>query len=384
MAGNAFDRQVINTRERPLSSDINAAQSQVDRTLREFARSLFSARVGFSTSDLTGNPPNGFLGSAFKARASAVPGLSVVLDKGIGFEYLVDPASGVGGVSGVDDLSEFKPLCLLVDTTIAGIAAGDGANPRIDIIEVRMNRALGNPLSRDVLNPGTGVFVATSVNKTLSFTQDGSVGVVTDPAASTAAISYKQGIPGAVPVEPTVTAGYVKIATLKIPAALAAITKSNIIDQRPILCPAGLDKFHCDFTVPIGAATPPSGLRLFSQPGLELVVQKLDTANNNRFKVWLIGGAPPVDSRMSGHVLQANSATEFYTLQSAGNFGGQLTSGQVTDLANANISTPAQTWAVGTNYVACEFFLLHQAAGVTNAVVPASFIAVIDGSIKRY
>jgi hypothetical protein len=247
-----------------------------------------------------------------------------------------------------------------------------------------MNRVQGNPLSRDVLNTGTGVFVSTSVNKTMAFTLDGSVGVVTDPAASTAAISYKQGIPGAVPTEPSVTAGYVKIATLKIPTALAAITKSHVIDQRVILCPAGLDKFHCDFIVPIGAATPPSGLRLFSQPGLELVVQKLDVANNNRFKVWLIGGAPPVDSRMSGHVLQANSTSEFYTLQSAGNFGGQLSSGQVTDLANAAISTPAQTWAVGTNYVACEFFLLHQAAGVTNATVPASFIAVIDGSIKRY
>lgn len=387
MAGNGFDRQVLNSRERPLSSDINAAQSQLDRTVREVVKSLFTSRVGVGSSDLSGLPTSGFIGDAFKVRESAVPGLSVVLSKGLGFQYLVDPATSVGGVGGVDDLSEFKPLNLLVDTTIAGIAAGDGANPRIDIIEVRMNRALGNPLSRDVLNPGTGVFVPTSVNKTLSFTQDGSVSVVSDPAASTAAVSYKQGIPGAVPVEPTVTAGYVKIATLLIPTAAASITKANIIDQRTLLCPYGAMPVSVAGSIPAGAAAPPTSLVSNVPPGVEVAVVKIAQPAQYRFAVFFLGGALGANAALAlaGSVINsAGVPGTFNHLMPTLVQIGALAAPDIALLANAAISTPAATYPLGYPYAKVLFEAFRQQGATTDNGVPDPMSFAVSGVMHRY
>ena len=35
MANNGWDRQILNALEKPLSSDVNALQSQIDRAMRE-------------------------------------------------------------------------------------------------------------------------------------------------------------------------------------------------------------------------------------------------------------------------------------------------------------------------------------------------------------
>lgn len=384
---NRFDRTLINVRERPLSSDINTAQSQLDRSLREVLKSVFTGRVGSGTSDLSGNPPSGFLGDGFKARARGLGDMSVVLAKGNGFQYLPAdvPSPVVGAPGGTDDLCEFKPLALLADAVIAGVAAGDAANPRIDIIEVRMNRVVGNPLSRDVLDVGTGAFVATSVNKTLSFTQDGSVGVVVDPAISTAAVSYKQGIPGAVPVEPAVTPGYVRVTTLKIPATITTILKAHIIDQRPLLAADGLQQFTASLSLPFAAAAPTACV--FRGPaGLEMVIWRPNaTATNVRFKVFIIGGALPLGGTISAQAIKAFGGQEFvFVQQASGTIVGALTGGEVTDLSSGTRATPALTWPVGTPYIAAEFTAYHQNAGTTNNVVTDPLVFEISGTIQRY
>jgi hypothetical protein len=372
---NQFDRVIINSKERPLSSDINTLQSQIDRSVREVMKSLFTARVGEGTSDLSGLPQSGFIGDGFKVRASAVPGMSVVLSKGQGFQYLVDPVSGFGGVSGVDDLSEYKPLVLLADGTISGIAAGDATNPRIDIVEVRMNRVSGNPLSRDVLDVTTGAFVPTSVNKTLSFSQDGSSGVVVSPANSTMALGYKQGVAGVTPVEPSVTPGYVKVATIRVAAAATTITKANISDMRVPLCADGLQRVSCRFTVPVAAGTPPTSVFQDLPPGMEMLVHKTLDPSNQLFTVWFVGGAQPVRGVAVGSVVLGAAGPPFYSAQVIDTGVGVMDAPTVAILASATMTSNAQTFALGTPY----FFVSMQVDAA-----PASLTVDLLGTIKRY
>ena len=76
MANQAFEREILNPRERPLSSDINTAQSQLDRSMRETLQRLFQKRVSAS-SDASAAPVRGFIGDGLKVRADSPAGLSV-------------------------------------------------------------------------------------------------------------------------------------------------------------------------------------------------------------------------------------------------------------------------------------------------------------------
>src|SRR5574337_192482 len=138
--------------------------------------------------------------------------MSVLLKAGIGFlDAPSDVPTSVGGIVGADDLSPYKPLPLNADMAIAIDAAPSAGNERIDIIEVKQDRRVENPLSRDVLNTGTGLFVPTLVNKTLAFSLDGRNGRVVSPSNSTTGVGYKVGVAAAVgtALAPATTSGYV-------------------------------------------------------------------------------------------------------------------------------------------------------------------------------
>jgi len=384
MANNAFDRSIINLRERPLSSDINVAQSQLDRSLRDVLATMFvSNAVG---TDLPNPPQSGFLGAGLKVRPLAVPGLGVRVSAGLGFSYLpADLPSSIDGVVGLDDLSTYKPLPLLADATINGIPAGPGGgNTRTDIIEVKVARRGANPLSRDQLDTMTGLFVSGLVNKTLDFTLDGNTGIVSDPALSTAVISYKVGIVNG--AAPSVTPGYVKIATLVMDGTVASVTRGKIIDQRVILHPYGMMPFSATFGVPSGAATPPTGVLFSGPPGVEMVVYKNAQPAQYRFVVYIIGGAFGASPRgnMQGTVLRAFAAGEFFTLNYVGTTFGNLNSTQVAQLAGATLAAPALAFAVGQPYMATEFYCSRQAAGVTDNAVSDPVLVDIQGFLQRY
>ncbi len=387
MANNQFDRQVINLRERPLSSDINYLQSQIDRSLRELVLQVWKAKSS-GGSELAGNPISGFIGDGLKVRASSPAGLSVTVAAGLGF---LDSAGGaqvsaVGGVTGLDDLSRYKPLPLLADATINGVPAGPGAgNTRTDIVEVRMNRVLGNPLSRDTLDTLTGLFVSGNVNKTLAFTLDNSVGVVTDPAASTAAISYKVGLVNG--AEPAVTAGYVKLATIFTENGdmVGTVTRANIIDKRLLLAPYGMVPFSASFAVPSGAAAPPTSVLLNAPPGMEMVVSKHAAPLNSRFRVYLIGGnLAAARGNMQGSILRAFASGEFVSLNYGGTSFGTVDATVKAALANANISGPALSVPVGTSYMMTEFYGSRQAGATTDNAIPDPALVDIQGFVQRY
>lgn len=231
MAGEPFSREVINQYERPLSQDINFAQSQLDRSLRDVLRQLFS--------DVDGTIRSGFLQGGFLTTQSVVPAMSVLIAPGFGFEdSLSDVPVSIGGIVGVDDRSSYKPLVLTVAQTIAIDAAPSAGNERIDIIEVQVvDRRLENPTSRDVFNPGTGVFAANLVNKTLAFYLDGLTGRVVTPNPSATGIGYKVGAvaPVGFAVAPATTAGYVKVAQVYVGPGVTSIVNANITDSRVLI-----------------------------------------------------------------------------------------------------------------------------------------------------
>lgn len=291
MANNPFDRTIINPREKPLSQDINTAQAQLDYGMRAIMRALFAQRVSDSSS--AAGPVSGFLGDGFRVVPSSPNGMSVVVTHGIGFQDLTaDTPSAIDSVLGLDDLSSYKPLLLLANTTIAVPTAPGPGEERYDIIEVRANRLKGNPTSRLVFDPSTGAFNPDTVDKTLAFVVDGSVGTVIDPAVSTAALSYKTGVPAAFPASiPTTSPGYVKIAELYIVSGVASINNSHFSDWRKFLRPSGVLTASARIRVQWNGGSPiiHSVTGVVAPPGMQIAALA-EPGVRASLTVWCIGG----------------------------------------------------------------------------------------------
>jgi len=265
-----FDRVILHPREKPLSQDINRDSSQLDYALRFLAESLTNKRhTSFMPTSDANTPANGFLGNDFRVVPSAPADLFVTLKRGLGFYYdATDTPSGIDSVLGLDDLSPYKPVVLLNDVSFA-VPTPPGVNSRIDIIEVRWRRETTDASPRQVLDPATGAFSPNMLAKTLSFALDGSVGFVSDPSPSTAAISYKQGVVAASPVEPSTTPGYVKVARINVGTSVTQITASDIVDRRAIVAPGGVTRASGLFRVQWNGGAPlVTALSITAPPGV--------------------------------------------------------------------------------------------------------------------
>lgn len=248
---NPFDRTIINPRERPLGSDINQAQSQLDRTIRRVldlttrprwatlvepavapADYESKSRSETDTAGVSGVSAS-FVSDGFKARAFKTPTMNVWLRGGIGFKTST-PQTFISGISGIDDLESSQPLVINDDQTIA-VPAADPTNPRFDIIEVAVDRRIEAPSSRDVFNVLAGKFLPDLVNKSLSYVLDGQVSI-----NGSMPINYKTGTPNPSPATPTNTTGYVTIARVRVDAAVVSIGQESIVDQRFIRAPGGV------------------------------------------------------------------------------------------------------------------------------------------------
>lgn len=257
MANNPFDRTVINPRERPVSTDINAAQSQLDRTLRHVLETLFIPRASISDERPASLPISGFLGNGGKVREVSPVAMEVLLSTGVGFQADAgDVPTAIGGIPSVDDLSRYKPLSFLSDVTITGIPNGDPTNPRIDIVEVDFNRRLTDPTSRDVLNTTTGVFDPITVNKTLAWDLSvADVGIVATPTNNTTPIGYKTGQPSATPSTPPTSPGYVKIAEIAVASSVTVLNQVDIKDIRQLLAQYNQRHVSVEAELDVGGAS---------------------------------------------------------------------------------------------------------------------------------
>jgi len=350
MANLAFDREIINERERPFSSDINQALAQMDRTLRDVLLSIYSPRVS-ATND-SANPTDGFLGEAFRVRPISPLGMTVRLPKGFGFIYDVsDLPSDIDGVSGLNDKSPWKPLYLADDITIALAAAPTAPNSRYDVIEVKNNRRRTDPASRDVLNTLTGKFSPQSVFKTLGFDMGGSVGQVVDPSPSTAAISVKRGAPGNPPTAPAVTPGYTQIAQILVGPGVTTIDDNVIQDLRKMVYPTGYANIAMQWTTSGGSFVTLNQLN--APPGVKVGVVNIGVG---QVKIYVFDGG---NSKASADL--AISAVDFF------NASGPLS---VLAISSTVIDAAMQSSLVGAGSAYALKVAIGQPAWVVTTTFP--------------
>lgn len=294
MANNPFDRNAMNQKERPVSRDANQTQSQLDASLRLLVDRLCGARDPFSAA-FGSSAGNGFAGDSF--RVLGIGAMQLFVARGLGFQDGAgDQPTDIGGLIGLDDRQQVKPLMLANDEAL-NVPAADPGLPRIDIVEVRYNRALGGALARDILNATTGIFSSIVVDKTLTFALDGLSSI-----NGAAAINYKTGVPAGVPVPPATSAGYVRIAEVTVAAAVVGLTDADIADVRPLLFPGGIVEagFSCSIDTSVN---PPviSNLTVVAPPGVQIVVAPWadaigGAANPRGIRFFVYGGkgwAPP-------------------------------------------------------------------------------------------
>lgn len=286
MASNAFDRVVINARERPVSTDINQLQSQIDRTLRVTLEEMFRTRL--SDTDDSGAPSaSGFLGEALKPRPSSPASMNIRLPKGLGFFYnITDTPTAIGGVTNLDDLSYWKPISIPADLTVP-VPTADPTNPRYDIIEVRTNRLLTDSTSRDVFNVSTGIFDPTAVSKTLS-TVIAAGDVTVD---GTGAVNLRTGAPNASPTVPATDSGYTKIAEILVGTGVTTLDADVIKDLRMMIWPGSQAQISTTFVAKgSGASLLPTSLQVVSPPGIQICAVGNNLTGQTVDVFMIIGG----------------------------------------------------------------------------------------------
>lgn len=362
MADSIFDRTIINTRERPLSSDINQLASQFDRTVREVFEQLLGRPSGVAGDPSVGTAfasASGFIGEAFMARSYSPASLNVRLPKGIGF--INDPASvptAIGGALSLDDRSSYKPIVLTQDVNVS-VPPNVSGNARRDIIEVRYNRAAGNPSSRDVLNISTGRFEPQSVNKTLSWVVDGLLSY-----GGALAINYKVGTPtgGAVtetnPPEPATTAGYVKIASILVPNGAAVITQDQIVDYRQMLAPGGMVRAAARFRTAAGVYT---NFQAWAPPGVRIGVLHSGLAS---FGVAIIAGGAPRGCVVSGTAYESGGLPCIVGIGGASALAPFVAASGDVGLFNGGSMQWVLDMALGQTYMGSASGLIRTHAGI--------------------
>ncbi len=249
MADNPFDQTNYGLREKPVSGDWNQLESQIYMTIREMHRYQHDARTDFTTP--SAHSVSGFHGAGFWVVPSSPAAMSVVVSAGLGFLYAptdIPTNLGATDLESVDDLSPYKPLLVQSPLTFNVPAAPASPNSRIDIIEVRNPRRLENAITRRQLDPNTLSYDDHVFFKTLAYQIDNNrMGVVNDPASSTAELSYKVGTAANPGLVPATSPGYLKIAEILVPNGISTITGTQLVDRRPLLFSRGGCTVHASF-----------------------------------------------------------------------------------------------------------------------------------------
>jgi len=237
---NAFDRTILNPKERPLSSDLNQHFSQVDLMIKEIMRGFFLPHSQFANqagvSSFT--PRSGFIGDSFFVTTNG--SANVFVQPGLGFIFgALGSATPIDAVAGLLDLANFYPVYMPAALTIPIPAPGAG-NERYDIIEVKLDVRRQDSASRDFYDPVAEIYSPQLVFKTLSYVLDSTrYGTVTSPSSSTAGISLKKGTAATIgsALPPATTAGYTRLAIVYSSGASPAINQNNVQDRRRLLWP---------------------------------------------------------------------------------------------------------------------------------------------------
>ena len=280
MADKQFERVILNSRERPLSTDMNRQFSQTARSLQELAQRRY-AKQGASPAGIANY---GFVGDGL--RVIATGGATVGITSGIGYLNGA-PVTSLDAIVGLDDKSSYKPVIVStaqVITPVPNLAVA--ANERYDIVVVRPRFARQDPDNRDILDPATGIFSAANVNKTASPVLDdtwninsaaGYINYITGVEAAVGAAA-KQATPG----------GWTKIADVYIApcgGGVPVIGWTNLIDSRWTLSEYSQLHIRGTALVDVGAGTH-SIVRLSAPPGIQVAPYGVPAAP----VIYIVGG----------------------------------------------------------------------------------------------
>jgi hypothetical protein len=356
MSNGPFDRILLNTREKVLSPDWNAEFSQQDRSILDTIAQLSTRRT--SAANSFGLVTDGFVGDGFSVHATSPASLNVIVSAGLAFvanPYAVGARSNIGGISGVNALSALVPVYLSGSQSFTVPTAPSAGNARIDIIEVRADHLVGGATSRQVLDPATGAFVATSVNKLLSWDVFGRIGYVAAGGSSTEPLSYKQGTAATAgtEVEPSTTAGYVKIAAIRVAASVTTIEENKILDYRPLYAQSGQMTVSGRCRVYVsGGNWFIDNARISAPPGVDAAFTLrpvTPTILEDLSFVIRVGNAAAYEVQSVSISTEQDSANPTRMFQAQGTSLGTTTVDTTlqTQLVNATITSPVVAAAVG-------------------------------------
>lgn len=312
MSSKPLDVEVINNRERPLSTDINTASSYASAWVRYLLRQINRVNGG-SALDYLSTDVGGVIGDSLKVREANPASMSVVVTKGVGFVPValnpsVDDNIGAAlspGVTGLSDLDPWRPIVLNDDHTFV-VPDNTSGSVRYDIVEVTIPRRLTDATLRAVLDPATGVFNPVNVPKTLTWAADGSTEVNTSGGNSTAALAYKLGTPGGGPPSPS--AGYFPLAVIRVDSGATSLPSTSLtapynvmLDQRgQILGPSGMAPFAVELDSPAGTDNPASDVRAMLPPSW-WVSTAWEDVDIGLFSTWYIYlGGPSLPQALLG------------------------------------------------------------------------------------
>ncbi len=191
------NRVKINTGQEFTSNDQMDHQRLRDKFLQEMIlRRLFAdnASACFFSDD---------------CRVLSVGGMGIEIDVGLGFQW-------VSGEANADE-SKFQAIYVGTAEPIT-VDTADATNPRKDIVVIKAARLDAEVESRFIMGVDENI---TSQNVNTKSNDDFD-------------FQYVAGTPNAVPVEPAVPSGYVKIATIDVAALAASVTQGNITDHRVV------------------------------------------------------------------------------------------------------------------------------------------------------
>ena len=397
MANQSFDTVILNPLERPLSSDLNAAQSELQRALRDYLSGMYSRSLSDTA---VSTPVEGFVADGLRVVPPAVASLAVALTKGMGFAPNPSPQADVSSIGGLNDLSTYAPLPLS-DTQAITLNAAPGAGlARVDLIQVRVNRRLTDSTPRDIFNASTLSFGSVNINKTMTFDLLGQTGTVIAPAVGTTGISYKVGTTFAYPANdfdsatalaarPAVDPGYIPVAYINVTPSMAAVIEADIIDMRPLLLgPAAMAPLAARVSV-FGTSSLPAGRRAdvttpAFPPGIKVAVTKDGAAAQSYIFYVFVGDGN--DYRLNA-TLQSTLPTSGGLFDNVAEAGATPVSGTVSaalqaNLADANKTSPTVDVAIGQGYIAVG--LAFSSLSVSGATIVANPLAGTDNGNNPY
>jgi len=214
---------VINPSERAVSSDINRAQSMSARGLAEAFRWMLDVNQGFDDTQ-AGGVEGQYNSPEAPMRGEVLGGLRVLVGIGnlqlgitAGLGMVIDPDS----TPSTDD-SPYKfvsdPGVVTTSGTLV-MTPNSSGSPRIDVVEcTRIQYPSPEIDSRDIFNPSTGLFTATSVTKTTESSFQYRVRAGTPGA----------GFPGAV-------TGWLPLCVASVPTGTTTNDTITFWDVRPLV-----------------------------------------------------------------------------------------------------------------------------------------------------